>query len=919
MEFDVVYEGTIKMFNKQFGFIESKFEDIYFHKSGIESKILIEVGDKVSFYVEKSPVKKNKLQATKICLLDKKENQKLSDQLIGFVDWYDKDRGFGVIRGYENEYFFLDNSIKLSKKYLHENDICVFNYIPSPKKKGKFNAIEIYFIDYNEKNYEIRSRVQSALQSIEKTDNDKYYNFIKKVFSNIPKEIYPNSIRISQKYMLSLFTELNAFNHAFTFIKDNSQENLYEILFFESNSTISEKKIIDSVVAINYINNENEFKYIKHILQSSGMITDLKIEGKYEYIFELWSNELINEIDTTLIAQYINNNFNSIDLKSVVFSRVLNEQEQISILKELSELITEDNYSRTRYYGQDKTLKLKFEKIQNIDTITSNAKTTFKNLVFEKNYERQLENVNAINQDFKWLNFNISLFEQSSLIEKIKIIESIVTLFKLKPNRGTYSNNTLIEVINKKGFAYIHNNLSLFPTNYEETISSFYYISKKYNGYGWQKVYETSKQFDNLITLIKELAFDISEEAITEYFQNYSSDNLEKEVYLVIEFERTKKLFNIQTDKELINILNNSLALIIFNDRDNVFANYFDKINLIKSLSENLFQELIETTYQELPIKEKMKLWLYDIYGQFNYEEFGIYYFVLNKTERNIFNKKAKAIMGEELKQSMLKRREPWENVSDNLRNEKEYKATWRSIWFEDGSIKFCKDTEGNFSSSFAWDFSEEKFNLLFDFISGRRLDDIIVFSKNDKITNVIGLEELEELIWKVQIQREFETYGTINTKGKSLSRIPNNILLRNKSIQLLNKLQLDEFEPTRVLERAYNIASSSGTVDISLLYSIPTNKTEIAIIWESLELEKSKATHIFKCNRNEYREIFNDIESYLQGNTKVRSSLNSSNYIDVENQKKLRYLCSINHDNFDYNKWENSLFEILPELNSKI
>ena len=916
MEFDVVYEGTIKMFNKQFGFIESKFDDVYFHKSGIESNILIEVGDKVSFYVEKSPVKKNKLQATKICLLDKKENQKLSDQLIGFVDWYDEDRGYGVIRGYENEYFFLDNSIKLSKKYLYENDICVFNYIPSPKKKDKFNAIEIFFIDYNEKNHEIKNKVQSALQSIEKTENDNYYNFIKKVFSKIPKEIYPSSIRVSQKHMLSLFSELNAFNHAFTFIKDNSQENLYEILFFESNSTISEGKIIDSVGAINYINNENEFKYIKHILQSSGMKTDLKIEGKYEYIFELWSNELIDEIDTTIIAQYINNNFYNIDLKSCVFSRVLNEQEQISILKELSKLITEDNYSRTRFYGQDKTLKLKIEKILNIDTITSNAKATFKNLVFEKNYERHLENINNINQDFKWLNFNIELFELSSLIEKITIIESIVTLFKLKPNRGTYSNNTLLEIINIKGFAYIHNNLSIFPSNYEETISSFYYISKEYNGYGWQKVYETSKPFDNLITFIKELTSDISEEAITDYFQNYSSDNLEKEVYLVIEFERTKKLFNIQIDKELLSILNNSLARIIFNDRDNVFANYFDKINLIKSLSENLFQELIETTYQELHIKEKMKLWLYDIYGQFNYEEFGFYYFVLNKTERNIFNKKAKAIMGEELKQSMLKRREPWEIVSDNLRNEKEYKATWRSIWFEDGSIKFCKDAEGNFSSSFAWDFSEEKFNLLFDFISGRRLDDIIVFSKNEKIIKVIGLEELEELIWKVQIQREFETYGTINTKGKSLSRIPNNILLRNKSIQLLNKLQLDEFEPTRVLERGYNIASSNGTVDISLLYSIPTNKTEIAIIWESLELEKSKATHIFKCNRNEYREIFDDIESYLQGNTKVRSSLNSSNYIDVENQKKLRYLCSINHDNFDYNKWENSLFEILPELN---
>lgn len=915
MEFDVIYNGTIKMFNNQFGFIETQSEDIYFHKSGIESNEIISVGDTVSFYAEKSPVKKNKLQATKICLLEKKEIQKSSNILIGFIDWYDEDKGFGVIKGYEKEYFFFDNSIKLNKKYLSTDDICVFNDIPSPKKKDKFNAVGIYFINYDTKDSEIKNRVSSAIQAIEITDNDRYYNFIKKVFTKIPNEIYPKNIRVSKAHMLSLFNDLNAFNRSFTFISDNSHLNTYEILFFDTKSSISENKIIDSIKSISYINNENEFKYVKLILQKTNIKIDLKIEGNYKYIFELWNDRLINDIDMSIIALYIKNNFNNIDLKTGIFSRILNEQEQILILSELCELMTEDSYSRTQFYGQDINLKSKIENIINIDTITSNAKATFKIIVNDKSNELHVENVNSINEDFKWLNFNLETFGLSSLIEKITIIENIVSLFKSKPNRGTYSNNTLIEIINKKGFAYVHNNLSLFPLKYEETISSFYYISKEYNGYGWQKVYETSKKFDNLIVLIKELTSDISEEAITDYFKNYSSENLEKEVYLVIEFERSKRLFNIQVDRDRLNSLNNGLARIIFDDRDNVFTNYFDKINLIKSLSENLFQEFIENTYQELPIKEKLKLWLYDIYGQFNYEEYGYYYFVLNKTERTIFNKKAKAIMGEELKQSMLKRREPWE-ILEELNNEIKYKATWRSIWFENGKIKFCIDADGNFSPSYDWDFSEEKFNLLFDFISGRRLDDIIVFCKYDKIRKVIGLEDLEEIIWKVQIQKEFETNGSINTKGKSFGRIPNNILLRNKSIQLLNKLQLEEFEPTRVLEKSYNITSSSGTVDISLLYSIPTNKSEIAIIWESLELEKSKATHIFKCNRNEYEEIFNDIESYLQGNTKVRSSLNSSDFDEVENQKKLRYLCSINHDNFDYNKWEDSLFEILPEFN---
>ena len=83
------------------------------------------------------------------------------------------------------------------------------------------------------------------------------------------------------------------------------------------------------------------------------------------------------------------------------------------------------------------------------------------------------------------------------------------------------------------------------------------------------------------------------------------------------------------------------------------------------------------------------------------------------------------------------------------------------------------------------------------------------------------------------------------------------------------------------------------------------------------MELEKSKATHIFKCNRTEYESIFSEIENYLSGNLKVRSTLNSNDIDAIGHQKKLRYLCRIEHDNFNFSKWETSLYDILPELKS--
>lgn len=331
------------------------------------------------------------------------------------------------------------------------------------------------------------------------------------------------------------------------------------------------------------------------------------------------------------------------------------------------------------------------------------------------------------------------------------------------------------------------------------------------------------------------------------------------------------------------------------------------------------FIEIEKLILENLNVEQILYLWVYALIETFDFNSYCFYYFTLNTTERKIFNKKAKALMGEEIKKSMLKQREPWEFIEES-EGVKIFKATWRSIWFANNFIRICVDKDARFSNSYYWNFSEEKFNFLFDYISGRRLKDLTIYVK-DEIIKIDGLDDLEEIIWKIQFQREVESSNKLSgSRMTGSNRIPVNMILRNKCIQFLSKLQINGLEPTRVLEKTFFVDKGGSAIDISLLFSIPINNDkEVVIIWESLELEKSKATHIFKCNRNEYDDLFDNVENYLSTKAKVRSTLNSNNFEDVEKQKKLRYVCRIDHDNFHYEKWENQIFEILPELKNNI
>src|SRR5690554_3386749 len=74
------YQGTVKFFNGQFGFLKSELGDTYFNKSGIVGNISIDKGDEVEFKTEPSLKKEGSLQCCEITLIKKFE--KPSIQLV---------------------------------------------------------------------------------------------------------------------------------------------------------------------------------------------------------------------------------------------------------------------------------------------------------------------------------------------------------------------------------------------------------------------------------------------------------------------------------------------------------------------------------------------------------------------------------------------------------------------------------------------------------------------------------------------------------------------------------------------------------------------------------------------------------------------------------------------------------------------
>jgi cold shock CspA family protein len=729
------------------------------------------------------------------------------------------------------------------------------------------------------------------LESLDVIDNSMNYNSISAI---LELDEIPDSIKKS--FLAAAYEKCNDENkyrlwiEKYTQIKDlayilkklSGEEityypNLYKRIFERLNDDKEQEIVLNKLlIKLGNIDSTEKYSILKRLDSLDEIPEKIKtnlftsaFELSKERKFLLWFENYTEDKDLSYVAQKLTEPNANI---YAIYERLVCNSDHTTVLNEF--LIKLGKIDSPEKFSSIKSLV-------SLDIIPEKIKAKFLTKAFDKS-------VNKIQCKFFIELFWIYPIPNSNdllslLLDKLSVynlFDFCIQLIEPLPKINTHDDYN--------GFSYLQIYLEN-PGNIKEAFFT----------YGWPSVF----QYDNRHLNTKRF------ENKLKYFNHLI-------IYISI-----NKLHIIDLIKEVINQQNTDKILKLLKEFNSYCSQQKQLCNDLKITEPIKFSDIENFVIEKSSTADLLKYWLYDFINHFNFNEYCFYYFTLTLEERKIFNKKAKAIMGEDIKNSMLKKREPWQFIERIVSENKEievYSAKWKSIWFEDNFIRVCTGKEPSFSKPYNWDFSEEKFNLLFDFISGRRIKELKVFTYNGEIQNIEGLENLEEVIWKIQIQKEVEEGQLNGLRGIGANRIPVNMILRNQCIQFLNKLQFKELKPTWVLEKTFYLSTGSVSKDISLLYSIQINEFEIAIIWESLELEKSKATHIFKCLRNVYESVFSNIEFYLSSKEKVRSSFNSNQYEDVEQQKKLQYFCRINHDNFKYETWENSLLEVLPELKTR-
>lgn len=903
---------------------------------------------------------------------------------LGHVDWYD-DRGYGMITNDDGDYFFhISKVINIGQRSSLKGEKCLFDIITPKKHSEKKDAINVLFIDELAYSNKLGNLIIENIQSIGLIDNETKFKKAKEwlnVLKSKKKNYFFNQINADVHYSFEFW--LNGIGHdidleyvtqqLFEGSKDNYSSLCKQIFNRLTNKKEQEIVLTGFLESLDVIDNSEKYYHIKTILKLDTIPDSVKksfFAGSYERCNDenkchLWIDEYTQTKDLAYISKKLSDEeFTKYQIQKI-FKRLTDEKEQEIVLNKL--LIKLGNIDSTEKYSI-------LKRLDSLDEIPEKIKTNLFTSAFELSKERKFllwfenytedKDLSYVAQKLTEPNANIYAIykrlvcnsDHTTVLnefliklgkidspEKFSSIKSLVSLDiipeKIKAKFFTKAFDKSVNKIQCKFFIELFWIYSIPNSNdllsllldklsvynlFDFCIQLIEPLPKinthdDYNGFSYLQIYLENPGN------IKEAFFTYGWPSIFQYNNRHLNtkrfENKLKYFNHLIIYISINKLHIIDLIKEVINQQNTDKTLKLLKEFNSYCSQQKQLCNDLKITEPIKFSDIENFVIEKSSTADLLKYWLNDLINHFNFNEYCFYYFTLTLEERKIFNKKAKAIMGEDIKNSMLKKREPWQFIEKIVSENKEievYSAKWKSIWFEDNFIRVCTGKEPSFSKLYNWDFSEEKFNLLFDYISGRRIKELKVFTYNGEIQNIEGLENLEEVIWKIQIQKEVEEGQLNGFRGIGANRIPVNMILRNQCIQFLNKLQFKELKPTWVIEKTFYLSTGSVSKDISLLYSIQINEFEIAIIWESLELEKSKATHIFKCLRNVYESVFSNIEFYLSSKEKVRSSFNSNQYEDVEQQKKLQYFCRINHDNFKYETWENSLLEVLPELKTR-
>ena len=321
----------------------------------------------------------------------------------------------------------------------------------------------------------------------------------------------------------------------------------------------------------------------------------------------------------------------------------------------------------------------------------------------------------------------------------------------------------------------------------------------------------------------------------------------------------------------------------------------------------------IETVYFELSSQFKLQLWLNNLYGNLNYIEFAKSFHELNSDDKKLFNKRVKEHAQYEQVKSFIDQI-PTADLIEEKSGRKKYKCKWRNIYFNYQRIQVFLNKKES-TKDFYCSFSRYELNLLTqEYFNNRRLDDIFVTVNFDNsIETIVGLDSIETQIIFAEIRKNGSIESRQKISNEEVTRMIHNIGERNKCIKFLN----EQNSPYNVVDIQELVTEVYGGLrrDISFLYCLPDNYENVYLIWESVEFEKSKATHIFRCRTFEVENYIDIIKKFLESTIHSRSKLNSSEKDDVDQKKELNYFGRVMHDSKEYRVWEDRMKNTLSFL----
>ncbi|OAV66839.1 cold shock domain protein CspD [Bacteroidales bacterium Barb4] len=394
-------KGIIKMYNGLFGFINSGFGDIYFHKSEILTEEKLDKGDEVQFFLIPSQKKEGMYQASEIVLVKKTEKtdkQTDNNLLIGIVQWYNNEKGFGVVKTSDNSEFFLHKKNALKTVILNEKDFCVFE---SRTQEGRLTAIRYKKFELIEDLQHVNEKTQSEL--------------LQQYLSVLGKIERDNSLNV--KYVEWKYNKITAIAQSGKIdekIKDDFLKAAYEKASVDCKyKMLFEDCLIDISKQTLEIQSELLEQYLSDY--SKAAYEEASDDYKYQMLFEDYLID-IPEVQFKLLQQYLSklgkiehdNSWNVKDkewkynkIKSIVKSDKIDEKAKEGFLKAAYEKASDDYKYKMLF--EDNFLDfdfIEYIKEYNLLNIIKNKYEDLYNELFGKAYP----NISKIDRLYLWLN-----------------------------------------------------------------------------------------------------------------------------------------------------------------------------------------------------------------------------------------------------------------------------------------------------------------------------------------------------------------------------------------------------------------------------------------------------------------------------------------------------------------------------------